>query len=177
MFFKKKDQIKNHGVIVEEKNQKSISGVNITPEGIELIKKFEGCKLEPYRCSANVLTQGYGHTKTVVEGQSWSQEHAEHMLELDLQEFEQAVRELITVDLNEDQFSALVAFTFNVGRNNLATSTLRKVLLAKEYDEAPDQIRRWNKATVNGEKVVLDGLVRRRNAEALLFQSKPWDHI
>ena len=99
------------------------------------------------------------------------------MLELDLQEFEQAVRELITVDLNEDQFSALVAFTFNVGRNNLATSTLRKVLLAKEYDEAPDQIRRWNKATVNGEKVVLDGLVRRRNAEALLFQSKPWDHI
>jgi lysozyme len=153
------------------------SGLQISAEGIELIKKFEGCKLEPYRCSANVLTQGYGHTKTVVEGQSWSQEHAEHMLELDLQEFEQAVRELITVDLNEDQFSALVAFTFNVGRNNLATSTLRKVLLAKEYDEAPDQIRRWNKATVNGEKVVLDGLVRRRNAEALLFQSKPWDHI
>ena len=153
------------------------SGLQISAEGIKLIKKFEGCKLEPYRCSANVLTQGYGHTKTVVEGQSWSQEHAEHMLELDLQEFEQAVRELITVDLNEDQFSALVAFTFNVGRNNLATSTLRKVLLAKEYDEAPDQIRRWNKATVNGEKVVLDGLVRRRNAEALLFQSKPWDHI
>ena len=153
------------------------SGIQISAEGIELIKKFEGCKLEPYRCSANVLTQGYGHTKTVVEGQSWSQEHAEHMLELDLQEFEQAVRELITVDLNEDQFSALVAFTFNVGRNNLATSTLRKVLLAKEYDEAPDQIRRWNKATVNGEKVVLDGLVRRRNAEALLFQSKPWNHI
>lgn len=153
------------------------SGLQISAEGIELIKKFEGCKLEPYRCSANVLTQGFGHTKTVVEGQSWSQEHAEHMLELDLQEFEQAVRELITVDLNEDQFSALVAFTFNVGRGNLATSTLRKVLLAKEYDEAPDQIRRWNKATVNGEKVVLDGLVRRRNAEALLFQSKPWDHI
>ena len=82
MFFKKKDQIKNHGVTVEGKNQKSFSGVTITPEGIELIKKFEGCKLEPYRCSANVLTQGYGHTKTVVEGQSWSQEHAEHMLSL-----------------------------------------------------------------------------------------------
>lgn len=153
------------------------SGIQISAEGIELIKKFEGCKLEPYRCSANVLTQGYGHTKTVVEGQSWSQEHAEHMLELDLQEFEQAVRELITVDLNKNQFSALVAFTFNVGRGNLATSTLRKVLLAEKYDEAPDQIRRWNKATVNGEKVVLDGLVRRRNAEALLFQSKPWNHI
>ena len=173
MFFKKNQSTssENASSLQQKKNQST------SAEGIELIKKFEGCKLEPYRCSANVLTQGYGHTKTVVEGQSWSQEHAEHMLELDLQEFEQAVRELITVDLNEDQFSALVAFTFNVGRNNLATSTLRKVLLAKEYDEAPDQIRRWNKATVNGEKVVLDGLVRRRNAEALLFQSKPWDHI
>ena len=173
MFFKKNQftSSENASSLQQKKNQST------SAEGIELIKKFEGCKLEPYRCSANVLTQGYGHTKTVVEGQSWSQEHAEHMLELDLQEFEQAVRELITVDLNEDQFSALVAFTFNVGKGNLATSTLRKVLLAKEYDEAPDQIRRWNKATVNGEKVVLDGLVRRRNAEALLFQSKPWDHI
>ena len=147
------------------------SGIQISVEGIELIKKFEGCKLEPYRCSANVLTQGYGHTKTVVEGQSWSQDHAEEMLMLDLQEFEQVVRELITVDLNKNQFSALVAFTFNVGRGNLATSTLRKVLLAEKYDEAPDQIRRWNKATVNGEKVVLDGLVLRLNAEALLFHS------
>ena len=153
------------------------SGIQISAEGIELFKKFEGCKLEPYRCSANVLTQGYGHTKTVVEGQSWSQEHAEHMLELDLQEFEQAVRELITVDLNEDQFSSLVAFTFNVGRGNLATSTLRKVLLAEKYDEAPDQIRRWNKATVNGEKVVLEGLVRRREAEALLFEGKEWHEV
>ena len=173
MFFKKNQftSSENARSLQQKKNQST------SAEGIELIKKFEGCKLEPYRCSANVLTQGYGHTKTVVEGQSWSQDHAEEMLMLDLQEFEQVVRELITVDLNKNQFSALVAFTFNVGRGNLATSTLRKVLLAEKYDEAPDQIRRWNKATVNGEKVVLDGLVRRRNAEALLFQSKPWNHI
>lgn len=173
MFFRKNQSTsaENARSLQQKKNQST------SAEGIELIKKFEGCKLEPYRCSANVLTQGYGHTKTVVEGQSWSQDHAEEMLMLDLQEFEQAVRELITVDLNKDQFSSLVAFTFNVGRGNLATSTLRKVLLAEKYDEAPDQIRRWNKATVNGKKVVLDGLVRRRNAEALLFQSKPWTHI
>ena len=173
MFFRKNQSTsaENARSLQQKKNQST------SAEGIELIKKFEGCKLEPYRCSANVLTQGYGHTKTVVEGQSWSQDHAEEMLMLDLQEFEQAVRELITVDLNKDQFSSLVAFTFNVGRGNLATSTLRKVLLAEKYDEAPDQIRRWNKATVNGKKVVLDGLVRRRNAEALLFQSKPWNHI
>jgi len=155
---------------------KTSSG-KISQEGIRLIKLFEGCKLEPYFCSASVLTQGYGHTKTVVEGQSWSQEHAEEMLMLDLQEFEQAVRELITVELNQDQFSALVSFSFNLGSNALRISSLRKVLNAEKYNEVPDQIRRWNKATVNGEKVVLDGLVRRRNAEALLFQSKPWDHI
>ena len=155
---------------------KTSSG-KISQEGIRLIKLFEGCKLEPYFCSASVLTQGYGHTKTVVEGQSWSQEHAEEMLMLDLQEFEQAVRELITVELNQDQFSALVSFSFNLGSNALRISSLRKVLNAGKYNEVPNQIRRWNKATVNGEKVVLDGLVRRRNAEALLFQSKPWDHI
>lgn len=155
---------------------KTSSG-KISQEGIRLIKLFEGCKLEPYFCSASVLTQGYGHTKTVVEGQNWSQEHAEEMLMLDLQEFEQAVRELITVELNQDQFSALVSFSFNLGSNALRISSLRKVLNAEKYNEVPDQIRRWNKATVNGEKVVLDGLVRRRNAEALLFQSKPWDHI
>ncbi len=174
MFFRKKSQdtsTEKSQVTSTEKNQVT------STEGIRLIKLFEGCKLEPYFCSASVLTQGYGHTKTVVEGQNWSQEHAEEMLMLDLQEFEQAVRELITVELNQDQFSALVSFSFNLGSNALRISSLRKVLNAEKYNEVPDQIRRWNKATVNGEKVVLDGLVRRRNAEALLFQSKPWDHI
>ena len=111
------------------------------------------------------------------EGDVWSESHAEERLAVDIEEFENAVKNLVTVELNEDQFSALVSFCFNLGANALRISTLLKKLNAEDFQAVPDQIRRWNKATVNGEKVVLDGLVRRRNAEALLFQSKPWDHI
>lgn len=149
----------------------------ISKEGIELIKSFEGFRSEAYQCQAGVWTCGWGSTKGVQEGDVWSESHAEERLAVDIEEFENAVKELVTVELNEDQFSALVSFCFNLGANALRISTLLKKLNAGDFQAVPDQIRRWNKATVNGEKVVLDGLVRRRNAEALLFQSKDWRHI
>lgn len=142
-------------------------------EGISLIKKFEGCRLEPYFCSANVLTIGYGHTKTAVEGQNWSQDHAEEMLKIDLQEFEGYVDELVTVPLSQYQFDSLVAWCFNLGPANLKASTLLKVLNSGDYEGVPAQIKRWNKA---GGKV-LEGLIRRRNAEALLFEGEDWTNI
>ena len=166
MFFRKKKQVTS-----AEKKQVT------SAEGIELIKSFEGFRSDAYLCAAGVWTCGWGSTKGVQEGDVWSESHAEERLATDVEEFEDAVRELVTVKLNDDQFSALVSFCFNLGANALKISTLLKKLNAGDYQAVPDQIRRWNKATVNGEKVVLDGLVRRRNAEALLFQSKDWRHI
>ena len=144
--------------------------MKISQEGIDLIKHFEGCELESYRCSATVLTIGYGTTKNVVEGMKITQNQAEEMLMKDLEEFEEYVEDLIDVPLEQNQFDALVAWTYNLGPTNLKTSTLRKVLNKGAYDDVAEQIKRWNKA--NGK--VLKGLVRRRNAEAELFNGNDW---
>ena len=144
--------------------------MKISQEGIDLINHFEGCELESYLCSAGVLTIGYGTTKNVVEGMKISQHQAEELLMKDLEEFEEYVVDLIDVPLEQNQFDALVAWTYNLGPTNLKTSTLRKVLNKGAYDDVAEQIKRWNKA--NGK--VLKGLVRRRNAEAELFNGNDW---
>ena len=142
-------------------------------EGISLIKKFEGCRLEPYFCSGNVLTIGFGHTKDVVENMRITEDTAEALLKEDLKDFEEQVSNLVKVELNQNQFDALIAWTFNLGSGNLSSSTLLKKLNNSEYDEVPAQIRRWNKAAGK----VLDGLIRRREAEALLFEGKDWKQV
>jgi lysozyme len=142
-------------------------------EGASLIKKFEGCKLEAYQCAAGVWTIGYGHTKEVSEGDVISQFEAEDLLTYDLQEFEGYVLDYVSVPLKQNEFDALVSWTFNLGSGNLRSSTLLKKLNDHKYKEVPTEIRRWNKAAGK----VLDGLVRRREAESLLFQGKEWHNI
>ena len=147
--------------------------MKISEEGKSLIKKFEGCELKAYRCPAGKLTIGYGHVKGVKEGDEWSQSHAEHMLDVELEEYEGYINDYVQAPLSQSQFDALVAWVYNLGPNSLKQSTLLKVLNAGEYDDVPREIKRWNKA--NGE--VLQGLVRRREAEALLFQGKKWHEV
>ena len=142
-------------------------------EGTALIKKFEGCELEAYQCSANVWTIGYGHTKDVEEGDTISKEEAEEMLVEELHEYENYVNEYVNVALSQNQFDALVSWVYNLGPANLKASTMLKVLNDGKYEEVPYQMKRWNKA---GGKV-LDGLVRRREAEALLYQGREWYEI
>ena len=142
-------------------------------EGLALIKKFEGCRLKAYRCSANVLTIGYGHTGGVQENDVISQPEADKLLEEDIAKFEDYVSDNVIVELNQGQFDALVAWTFNLGPGNLRESTMLKKLNNQEYESVPFEMRRWNKA---GGKT-LDGLIRRRQAESLLFESKEWHHI
>ena len=145
----------------------------ISDEGMMLIKKFEGCELEAYQDAVGVWTIGYGHIKDVKEGDKWTQEKAEYMLEEELKEYCGYVEEVVRVPLNQCQFDALVSWTYNLGPTNLNSSTMIKVLNAGNYEEVPHQIKRWNKA---GGKV-LAGLTRRREAEALLFEGKHWEHI
>ena len=142
-------------------------------EGLSLIKKFEGCELEAYQCSAGVWTIGYGHTKGVTPSDSISQEESEQMLVDELHEYESYVNEYVNVALSQNQYDALVSWVYNLGPANLTASTMLKVLNNGKYEEVPAQMKRWNKA---GGKV-LDGLVRRREAEALLFQGQDWIHI
>ena len=142
-------------------------------EGLALIKKFEGCELEAYQCSAGVWTIGYGHTKDVVEGMTITQEEAEQMLVDELHEYESYIDKYVTVALSQNQFDALVSWVYNLGPANLSASTMLKVLNSGEYEDVPAQMKRWNKA---GGKV-LEGLIRRREAEACLFVGKEWFEI
>ena len=147
--------------------------MKISLEGLALIKRFEGCRLEAYKCSANVLTIGYGHTGGVKETDTITQEEADELLEKDVLKFEEYVEDNVIVELDQSQFDALVAWTFNLGPGNLRESTMLKKLNDFDYASVPSEMKRWNKA---GGKT-LDGLIRRRNAEALLFQSKEWHQV
>jgi lysozyme len=147
--------------------------MKISEEGLALIKKFEGCELTAYKCSAGVWTIGYGHTKGVEEGMTITKAQAEDMLLEELVEYEDAVKNAVTISLDQCMFDALVSWTYNLGPSNLNASTMLKVLNAGDYDGVPAQIKRWNKA---GGKV-LEGLIRRREAEALLFEGKDWSNV
>ena len=147
--------------------------MKISLEGLSLIKKFEGCRLKAYYCSGGVLTIGYGHTGGVKETDTITQEEADKLLKGDILKFEQYVEDNVMVELDQGQFDALVAWTFNLGPGNLRESTMLKKLNNQEYESVPFEMRRWNKA---GGKT-LDGLIRRREAESLLFESKEWEHV
>ena len=139
--------------------------MNISNTGIDLIKHFEGCETEAYLCPAGVPTIGYGHIKGVQMGDVITETQAHEMLVEELDEYESYINDLVTVSLNQNQFDAMVSWVYNLGGGNLRASTLLKVLNSGDYAGVPAQMMRWNKA---GGKV-LEGLTRRRQAEADLF--------
>ena len=147
--------------------------MNISNEGLSLIKKFEGCEFDSYKCAAGVWTIGYGSTHGIEKGMSISKSRAEELLLEDIAQFEDIVDKAVSVNLSQNQYDALVSWTFNLGGGNLNSSTMLKVLNAGDYENVPEQIKRWNKA--NGK--VLEGLIRRREAEALLFAGKEWHEV
>lgn len=134
--------------------------------GIDLIKSFEGCKLRAYQDSVGIWTIGVGHTgPDVCAGVTVSDQEAISLLQMDLHEAEEAVERLVTAPLNQNEFDALVSFTFNLGEGNLKKSTLLKYLNQMRYEDAANEFPRWNRA--GGQ--ILPGLTRRREAEKRLF--------
>lgn len=131
----------------------------------DIVKEFEGLRLEAYKCPAGVWTIGYGHTRGVIPGDVITEAEAEALLAEDLEDSEDAVRAFVNVELNQNQFDALVSFVYNLGSGNFNSSTLLRKLNNGDYLGAANEFNRWNKAG----GVVLSGLVRRRNAEANLF--------
>lgn len=134
-----------------------------------LIKQFEGCRLEAYKCSAGVPTIGYGHTAGVKMGDSITQEQADKWFDDDYAKFESEVKRMTkSVLLTENQLGALVSFAYNLGAERLRLSTLLKRVLANPFDpDIRNQFMLWINA--GGRKV--EGLKRRRKAEADLYYS------
>ncbi len=134
-------------------------------KGVSLIKSFEGCRLKAYKCPAGVWTIGYGHTAGVKEGDTITQEQADEYLRNDLAKYEKAVLNYNAIyNFNQNQFDALVSFTYNCGVGNLKNLTQSgKRTLAQISAKLP----LYNKAG----GVVLRGLQRRRAAEKELFDT------
>lgn len=134
--------------------------------GVDLIKRWEGCKLNQYLDQHGIKTIGYGHTGVdVVPGLSITPDQAEELLKNDLGTAEKGVDSLITVLLNDNEFAALVCFTFNIGVNAFKMSTLRTILNQGNRKGAADQFLRWNHIA----GVESQGLTNRRIAERALF--------
>lgn len=142
--------------------------MKISQKCIDLIKKFEGCKLQAYLCPAGVWTIGVGHTKGVKKGMVITQQQAEMFLKDDITPIEGALNYL-GINFTQGQFDALCSWIFNIGMGSFNTSTMRKYIIAKKSDlEITDQMVKWHNA---GGKTLL-GLKKRRIAEANMFLGK-----
>lgn len=131
-----------------------------------LVREFEGCRLTPYQDVVGVLTVGYGHVvPPEMQDTTITQPWANELLLADLAKSAAAVNRLVKVPVTQNEFDALVSFTFNLGEGHLAGSTLLKLLNAGDKDGAADEFVKWSKA---GGKTVA-GLLRRRSAERQLF--------
>ena len=143
----------------------------INEAGLKLVKESEGLKLERYQDVAGKWTIGYGHL--IKKGEAFespiTEQRATELLEQDLQLAESAVDELVSVSLNENQYSALVDFVYNVGKANFAASTMLKRLNSGKYSAAAGEFLKWVYA--GGRRI--DGLARRRAAERTLFLTEP----
>lgn len=136
-----------------------------SPNAYNMIKKFEGLRLKAYKCSAGKYTIGYGHTYNVKPDDIITVEEAEKYLIEDVGFVYCELSKLIKIELNQNQVDALTSFVYNVGIGNFGSSTLLKKINSSKLDEVPPQFLRW----VYAGKKILNGLVKRRKAEAELF--------
>jgi lysozyme len=159
--------------------------MQINEAGLKLIKHYEGCKLKPYLCPANLWTIGYGsvlyydqiklklsdrrnYPLQVKDNRQWSQEEVDKLLKHDLVRFERGVTLYVPVPLRPNEFSALVSYAFNLGNGTLQRSTVRSALLRGDKKAAMESLVKYCRA---GGKI-LKGLQARRLDERALFEGK-----
>lgn len=142
--------------------------MNISDRGVELIARYEGCRLEAYKCPAGVWTIGYGHTEGVKSGDTLpSQEAAKALLKEDLKKYSGYVNKniqngTIAFPVNQNQFDALTSFCYNCGNGNL-----QRLVSGRDAATVAEKLLLYNK----GGGKTLPGLVRRREEERALFLS------
>jgi len=157
--------------------------MQMSENGLSLLQQWEGFKLQVYKDSAGLPTIGVGHLITKAEQAAGTitingvavqyaggltDQQVLDLLAQDVQPAENAVNGGVKVPLNQNQFDALVSFTFNVGAGAFQSSTLLKLLNQQQYDDVPAQLLRWTRA---GGQVV-QGLVNRRNNEIKLWNGE-----
>ncbi len=141
---------------------------------LDLIREFEGLRLDAYLCPAGKWTIGYGHTSyagkpEVSEGMRITEEEANAILARDMAKFTEGVLAVLKRRPTNNQLGAFASLCMNIGLGAFSGSTAVKRFNAGDMAGAADALTWWNKATVNGKKVKLKGLVRRREAERQLF--------
>jgi len=140
--------------------------MRISEAGLDLIRKFEGLRLEPYFDAVGIATIGYGHVLRPGEPhEAITEEEANELLSIDVQIAERCVNNSVRVNITDGQYSALVSFVFNLGCRALGGSTLLRKLNDGDDAGAADEFLQWVRA--GGRK--LPGLVARRHAERELF--------
>lgn len=154
----------------------------LSNEGVQLIQYYESCKLKAYKCSAGVLTIGWGHTGPDVKaGMVITRAKADELFKVDVQRFVDDVNLLLKRPVNQKQFDALVSFAFNVGSDidadniaeGLGDSSLLRHVNNGDFAKAADEFLKWDKARVKGVLTRLKGLTKRRTAERALFTGTP----
>jgi lysozyme len=140
-----------------------------SPVALDLVKRFEGCRLEAVRLPDGRCTIGYGHTRTAREGARISEDDAEALLTYDLRQIAAAIDSAVFTPLSQNHFDALVAFTFNIGVDNFMHSAVLRRINEGKLIQAAFALEIWRKADFDGERIVVDALVRRRAAEKALF--------
>ena len=174
------------GEVVYAAGRSSLSGVampQMNDAGVALLERYEGCilyayddandhRVEPGDPVYGTLTIGYGHTGSdVYPGLVWTQDQAEEMLRHDIDAFSSEITPLITGQLNDNQFSAFVCLSFNIGLHAFAGSSALHLANAGDLNDVPAHIALWDKTTINGRLVVSAGLKRRRAAEIALWNT------
>jgi len=145
----------------------------VSKNGLNIIKKYEGFRNHPYLCAAGIPTIGYGNSyyldgrKVKLTDEPITIKDAEKLLKSILNEFEKGINKVVNVRLNQNQFDAVVSFTYNVGIGAFISSTLlRKININPNDESISHEFKKWNK--VNG--IVMKGLKKRRNEESYLYQ-------
>lgn len=145
----------------------------VSRAAVDLIKRFEGYRMKAAQLPDGRWTIGYGHTLTARGGATVSEKDAEALLLYDLISVAHAVNEQTYAPLNQNQFDALVCFAFNIGLDNFVRSGVLRRINEGSLLQAACAMEMWRKADFEGERIVIDALVRRRSAEKSLFLTPP----
>lgn len=143
-----------------------VNDVTVSDRFAQHVERLEGFRARAYKDTRGLLTIGFGHRiradEFCLKDAFLTRDEALTLLRLDVVEAEAAVNRLVKVPLKQEQFDALVSFTFNVGQGNLATSTLLRKLNEGHCCAVPDELRRWKRGGTAS-------LLARRNAEIALY--------
>lgn len=144
------------------------AGLRMNEAGLAIIKESEGLRLEAYNLRGQWLI-GYGHARTAKSGMTITEAEAEQLLREDVTDSENAVRKMVLVSINENQFAAMVSLAYNMGSGGFSNTTVLSEVNEGNYQGAADAFRKYNRGRIYGTLQVIPHLTGRREKERALF--------